>query len=88
MHGQAPWSQDLWHRDMLPRRHESWRRPSGSKDEFTSPMGPNVNFLQKKGKIVKKIGPPRTPTNSVEKLAEQQIRGLKELGFEKVKMVN
>ena len=53
---QAPRRQDLWRRDVLPRRHESWRRPPGSKDEFKSPRGPNVNFLQKKGRNYKKLG--------------------------------
>ena len=45
VHGQAPRRQDLWRRDVLPRHHESWRRPPGSKDEFKSSRGPNVNFL-------------------------------------------
>jgi hypothetical protein len=53
VHGQAPRRQDLWHRDVLPRSHDFWRRPPWSKDQFTSPRAPNVNFLQKKGQIVK-----------------------------------
>ena len=52
VHGQAPRRQDLWHRDVLHRRHESWRRPPGSKDEFKSLREPNVNFI-KKNQIVK-----------------------------------
>ena len=31
-------------RDVLPRRHESWRRPPGSKDEFTSSGGAKYKF--------------------------------------------
>ena len=49
VHGQLPRRQDLWRRDVLPRRQNSWRRPPGSKDEFKSLKGPNVNFIQKKG---------------------------------------
>ena len=54
VHGQAPRSQDLWRRDVLPQSHESWRQPPGSKDKFTSSRGPNVKFLQKRDQIVKR----------------------------------
>ena len=53
VHGQAPRSQDLWRRDVLPRSHESWRRPPWFKVEFTSPRRPNENFLHKKDQIAK-----------------------------------
>jgi hypothetical protein len=52
VHGQAPRSQDLWRRDVLPRS-ELWRRLLGSKDEFMSLKGLNVNLFQKKGQSVK-----------------------------------
>jgi hypothetical protein len=53
--GQAPRRQDLWHRDVLSRSHGFWHRPLESKNQFTSPRGPNVNFL-KKGLNCKKLG--------------------------------
>lgn len=54
VNGQAPRRQDLRRRDVLPRHHESWRQPPGSKNEFKSSRGTNVNFLQNKGQIIKK----------------------------------
>jgi hypothetical protein len=57
VHGQTPRSQDLWRRDVLPRSHESWCRTPGTKDQFTSPKEPNINFLKKRPNC-KKLGPP------------------------------
>jgi hypothetical protein len=51
--GLAPRRPDLWRRDVLPRSYDFWRRLRGSKDEFTSPRGPNIHFLQKKDQIIK-----------------------------------
>jgi len=53
VHGQTPQSQDLWRRDVLPQSHELWRRPPGSKDEFMSYKGLNINLFQKKSENVK-----------------------------------
>ena len=41
------------HRDVLPRRLASRRRPSGSKTAFKFSRGPKEKFIQKKGQIVK-----------------------------------
>jgi len=37
VHGQAPRSQDLWRRDVLPRRHDSCRRPQAPKMSLSLP---------------------------------------------------
>jgi hypothetical protein len=36
------------HRDVLPRRHRSWRREKGPKVEFTWPKNLNVIFFKKR----------------------------------------
>ena len=42
-----------WRRGVIPRRHDSWRRPPRSISAFKFSRGPIVKFFQKKGQIVK-----------------------------------
>jgi len=53
MNDQAPQSQDLWYRDVLPRSHKFWRRLLRSKDQFTLFKELNVNLFKKNSQIVK-----------------------------------
>ena len=55
VHGQVPRRQDLWHRDMLPRCQDSWRRLQDLKMSLSLSEGKRKFYL-KNGLNSKKLG--------------------------------